>query len=212
MASIKKQREAMIASGGLDQNALLGSSHNGRRAKWLVSSDIPAAMDAVLLCETVADAVLDAHRTAIEAGERPDGSGPQPALDPGGASGREATRGDRPNLRGVRRGRAFVRGLERTPVKFSGSKLTSGRRGTRAKTTIRAGVLNRGWVKDEADKGISYFSAEGTIAELVQRTLLAWADAELIAKVPMQGPRERRAPMQGPKLPPMQGPRQQKSK
>lgn len=210
MASIKKQREVMIASGGLDQNALLGASYDGKRARWIVSTNVLAALDAGALVVRVANVVMRAHRVAIEQGLRADGSGAQKALNPKGQSGRAATAGDRPPLRGVTARHAFPQGLRRGSVRFSGAKLASGRGGTRAKTRISAPSRLRGWLVQEGKRRVEYFFVGGAIAELVQRTVLEWARAEVIGVVEMSGPRERRAPMQGPKLPPRQGPKQQK--
>jgi hypothetical protein len=210
MPSIKAQRETMIRSGGLDQNALLGSSFEGSRCKWIVSSDLPAALDAGKLAQVVADVVLEAHRLAIEAGVRADGSGAQPQLDPKGASGRSAAAGERPSLRGVTKDHRFPQGLRRRSIKFTGVKLASGREGTRAKTRIAAPSRLRLWLAQERRRGVGYFYVGGAIAALVQATVLAWARAEVLAKADTFGPRERRSPKQGPKLPPKQGPKQQK--
>jgi hypothetical protein len=207
MASIKTQREEMIRSGGLDSNALLGSSYDGKRARWIVSSDLPSALDAGKLVERIADVVLEAHRSAIEAGVRADGSGSQPPLDPKGASGRAALRGERPSLRGVTQDHRFPQGLRRRSVRFSGVKLASGREGTRAKTRIVAPSRLRLWLAQEGRRGVRYFYVGGTIAALVQAAVLAWTRAEVLAKADVSGPRERRAPKQGPKLPPKQGPK-----
>lgn len=210
MPSIKQQREEMIRSGGLDQNALLGSSYDGKRARWIVSSDLPSALDAGKLVERVADVVLAAHVASIEAGQRADGSGSQRSLDPKGASGRAATKGERPALRGVTADHRFPQGLRRRTVRFTGVKLASGRAGTRAKTRIIAPSRLRGWLTQERSRGVGYFYVGGAVAALVQATVLAWARAEVLAKAEVFGPRERRAPKQGPKLPPMQGPKQRK--
>lgn len=211
MASIKKQRQEMVQSGGLDSNALLGSTFNGKRAKWIVSSDLPSSLDAGKLVELVADTVLEAHRAAIEAGVRADGSGAQPPLNPDGGSGRAALAGERPSARGVTAAHKFPGGLRRRSVRFSAGKLASGRTGTRAKTRIQAPSRLRGWLRQEGTRGVGYFFVGGAIATLVQQAVLGWTRAEVLAKADVFGPVERRAPKSGPKLPPKQGPKQRKT-
>jgi hypothetical protein len=212
MTSIKQQRSEMIASGGLEQNSLLGASTSGRHARWIVSSDIPMSLDAIGLCERVADEVLEAHRAAIEAGQLADGSGPQAPLEVDGEAGRAAAKGERPAFRGVTKKGSFPSGLSRTPVTFRAGKLTSGRVGTRARTVISASAQLRGWLRKEAERGVEYFKTGGTIGELVQATLLAWADAEILQRVTPHGPRDRRARKHGPKAPEQFGPKRPRSR
>jgi len=177
--SIKQQRAEALAGGPASSNRLLGESTRGRHVRLLVTTDVAAAFDAVTLCELLTNRVLIAHRAAIEGGVRADGGGSQPALNPDGGSGADAKAGRRPSLRGVTAKRAFPRTLQRTAPKVAGTKMSSGRQGTRAKATISAAPVLRGWLQREQARGVGYFQSGGEIRELAQRVLLEWADADI---------------------------------
>jgi hypothetical protein len=179
MASIKKQREAALAAGAGDSNTLLGASTTGRSARWIVITDVPMALDAISLCELITNEVMKVHREAIADGVKADGSGPQPPLDPKGTSGRAAAKGLRPNLRGVTAKGSFPASLTRSQVKVTGTKMMSGRQGTKARATITAAPRLRGWLGREAARGVGYFTAHGAVIERVQRVLLEWTQAAI---------------------------------
>lgn len=178
MASIRKQRaEALAADSG--GNSLLGASTSGRGARWIVITDVPLALDAVTLCELVVNETLKLHREAIIAGEKADGTGAQVGLKPYGESGRAAAAGKRPAIRGLTARARFPATLVRTAVKVTGTKMMSGRQGTKARATIRPAPTMRGWLAREAARGVGYFTAHGAVAERAQAVLLEWAKAEI---------------------------------
>ncbi len=107
------------------------------QVSWAVSDDFIVSPDPTVLVSRIFDYLLAAHRDAIKAGVKADGSGKQPAFDGSrnGGAFRRAKKGTRPDTRGKISG-TFADNLERGPitVKQITSSFARGKRAERRGT------------------------------------------------------------------------------
>jgi hypothetical protein len=151
------------------------------RVNWIIKRDWAPEPDPALIVDHVRDVILAAHREAILAGQRADGSGPQEDLGKRAL----AQSGRRSVYRGNKTG-TLADTLTARPIRMSGPKknaksvlvgpkLAKSQRGkpifgTRAASTItvdptdiaRAAVISK-----EADRGNVYLYTEGAIEKLI---------------------------------------------
>lgn len=191
--SIKAQRAAAKADPDGDNTILVRDKRTTRggksRATWVVSTDFAPALDAVSLCEAISDEILELNYQAIAKGQRADGSGAQPPLDATGEQGRLASKGKRPNLRGVRGSQSkkpFAENVTRKKISIRKRprKLTSGVEGVVAACTIEPAPSHKAYVRREAQgdkvpEGVEFFYVEGQVEAAIERVLSDWADLAL---------------------------------
>jgi hypothetical protein len=128
-------------------------SKNGLSTAFVVGSDWSFNFDAGLLVDALRLALLVLYRTAILQGEKPDGSGAQPKLNPRVA----AQRGRRGKTRGYKTG--FMADNLRA------SKITGST--TKASSRILPPTNRNVYIAEEAKRGISFFSVTGIAAIVI---------------------------------------------
>lgn len=146
--------------------------------------------DARYLVRDISNAILEHHVKSIESGQKADGSGAQPRLAPEGNAGKQAARGERPNVRGIARtdGKNLADRLARAKIKGDGKLVKIGTRktgskkggnlvkssifGTRASTRIGPDNGGHGkYLSKELQEGNRFLFADGLIERLVDDVL-----------------------------------------
>lgn len=128
-------------------------------------------LDAIRLNTAVAEAVAEHHRKAINAGEKADGSGPQPPLR-GKRQIADVAAGKRPNKRGVTNKRAFPNSIK---VMRSATRSAS-REASRDVKVVGAVGPYSPWLAREEGRGVQYLYTEGEVEQAVDRAIEAEID------------------------------------
>lgn len=126
----------------------------GLTTAFVAGSDWSYSLDAGLLVDALTTGLLQFYRQAVISGEKPDGSGAQPELKRQAANVRDRKPG---KIRGYRTG-WFADNIRRS--KITGST-------TKAQSRILPPTNRNVFVSMEAKRGISYFSTQGTAAEVI---------------------------------------------
>lgn len=140
--------------------------------------------DASWLMAHVSERLLAHHVEAIAKGVDPATGQRVKALDPDGASGRNAKLGKRPDIRGIARtdGRDLASRLTRSKVTARAEvKIGKGRLGGSAAATIGAGTGGHGkyLVVARQDHGVDHLAIEGNAERVIDEATVEWLDLML---------------------------------
>ncbi|MCY1055427.1 hypothetical protein [Nannocystis sp. SCPEA4] len=126
----------------------------GFSSTFVGQSNFSFDLDAGLLVDALSTALLSWYRDSIRAGEKPDGSGRQPEL----TDRVKRQQGRASQVRGFKSG-YFSNTIRRGKVTGSTVK---------AQTRIVPDPRRNVFVAQEAKRGVSYFSVQGTAAKIIE--------------------------------------------
>lgn len=164
------------------------ASRTGWNFQFIDEDDFAPYLDASWLLADVSEALHAHHVESIKAGQRADGMGPQPPLEPKGTQGALARKGIRPRMRGVNKfdskskGTMFHEKLTRTPIKAgTWSRKRRGQLtinlGTKASCQIKPGLgAHSLWLAKDPGE---YLFIEGAAGNVIDRATDIWLDKAL---------------------------------
>lgn len=149
-----------------------GTSQKGsQRTGWSITyeelDDFEPWLDVVWLVDMLSKPILRHLRESIKRGVHPGTGAPQPKLSKNGSSGHAVAAGIRPDIRGNTTGSRsllhFFDEVRRAKIKHNGKKVkvaTQNKQkimGYSAVAVIKPHPHHRGWVSQEAARGVEYF-------------------------------------------------------
>lgn len=167
-----------------------GSQSSSWNITYSDLSDFEPWLDVVWLVDMLSKPILRHLRQSIIDGVHPGTGAKQPDLNPKGGSGKAAKKGIRPDARGNTSGSKtllpFFDEVRRERIKHDGKMVkvaTQNKQkimGYKAVALIKPHPLHRGWVSQEAGRGVEYFD--------VPDSLIDQALAEYLDKAVRRGP------------------------
>lgn len=143
-------------------------SRQGLTTTFVSGSDWDYDLDAGLLVDAISTALLKLYRDGIMSGEKPDGSGSQKELTTKVAN----AQGRKSKVRGFKTG-FFADNIRRS--KITGSTV-------KAQSRILPPTNRNVFIAAEAKRGISYFSVQGTAAEVIAEVTDKFIESGLEAR------------------------------